>query len=198
MAILVMFEAVGSTQEQYVATNDALGIRGDDDAPDGLITHVAGLSDDGVLVVDVWDSKENMESFFNERLRAALDAAGLAAGEPTILPVHNVIPQGAGKTAGTLVVIAIDGFSTDDYDAMASRMDAHTGDQSAHPAVQHVAAVDGTGMLVVDVWESPAAFAEFAETQIKPTAEAAGLSAAIEPRILPAIGRLRGAASVAT
>ena len=192
MAILVMFEAVGAGKEQYDATNAALGIEGDEDAPDGLITHAAGLSENGVLVVDVWESKEKLESFFNERLHAALDQAGIAAGEPTILPVHNVIPQGGGKTAGAMVVIEIDDFSTDDYDAMASTMDAHVGDQSNHPAVQHVAAVTDSGMLVVDVWESPEAFGAFAEAQIRPTAEAAGLTASIEPQILPAVGRIRG------
>lgn len=197
MAILVMFEAKGAGKAEYDATNDALGMAGDD-APDGLITHAAGLTDEGVLVVDVWESKEKLEAFFNERLHAALDAAGIPIGDPTVLPVHNVIQQGAGTTAGAMVVIEVTGFTTDSYDRMASSLEAHAGDQSNHPAVQHVAAVTDDGMLVVDVWESPEAFAAFAESQVGPAAAAAGMTAPIEPRILPAIGRMRGAVPAAS
>jgi len=75
-------------------------------------------------------------------------------------------------------------------------MEAHGAGGTSHPAVQHVAAVTDDGLLVVDVWESPEAFGAFAESQIAPAAAAAGATAPIEPRILPAIGRLRGKVSV--
>lgn len=147
-------------------------------------------------MVDVWESKEKLDSFVHDRLLAALDAAGLEAGEPTILPVHSMIPQGAGSTAGTIVVIELDGFGTDAYDAMASTMAAHARDEN-HPAVSHVAAATDTGMIVVDVWESPEAFGEFAETQIGPAGAAAGLDpSTIQPRFVPAVNRIRGDVSV--
>ena len=197
MAILVMFEAKGVGRAEYEASNDALGITGEDDAPDGLITHSAALTDDGVLVVDVWESREKLEVFFNDRLRAALESAGIPISDPTILPVHNVIQQGGGTTAGTMVVIDMAGLTTDTYDRMAASMDAHGSELRDHPAVQHVAAVTDDGLLVVDVWESPDAFGAFAESQIGPAAEAAGVTAPIEPKLLPAIGRLRGRMPVA-
>ena len=199
MAILMMFEAKGATEEQYHATNDHLGIHGDEDAPDGLVSHIAGLTGDGVLVVDVWESQEKLDTFFRERLAAALEAAGLDAGEPTILPVHAMFPQGAGTNAGTIVVIDVDGFTTDAYDAMASTMDAHvsTGGHD-HPSVQHVAAARDGGLLVVDVWGSPEEFGAFAETQIGPAAVGAGVDpATIQPKLVPVINRIRGKAAVA-
>ena len=58
MAIMMMFEGKGAGEAEYRATNDHLGIAGDDDAPDGLVSHVAGLTDEGLLIVDVWESKE--------------------------------------------------------------------------------------------------------------------------------------------
>src|SRR5581483_9374096 len=109
VAILMMFEA-DSTEEQYHAVNAAMGIHGDEDAPDGLISHQAGRTDGKVLVVDVWESDEKLRKFFDERLGAALASAGVAAGEPTILPVHNMIEQGAGTHAGVLVLIDAAGF----------------------------------------------------------------------------------------
>jgi len=196
MAILVMMEAEGVGKAEYDATNDALAATGDDGAPDGLITHAAGLTDNGLLVVDVWESKEKLEAFFNEHLRAALETAGIPIGEPTVLPVHNVIQQGSGTTAGTMVVIDMQGFTTDTYDRMVASMEAHVADGSNHPAVQHVAAVTDDGLLVVDVWESPEAFAAFAESQIGPAGAVAGMTSPIEPRFLPAIGRQRGNVAV--
>ena len=190
MAILMMFEA-DSTEEQYHAVNAAMGIHGDEDAPDGLISHQAGQTDGKVLVVDVWESDEKLRKFFDERLGAALASAGVAAGEPTILPVHNMIEQGAGTHAGVLVLIDAAGFGADTYDRMASQMDAHVQDGSNHPAVSHTAAKkpDG-GMFVVDVWESPEAFGAFAQSQIAPAGEAVGLGP-LEPRIVPLINRIR-------
>ncbi len=194
MAILMMFEAKGATEAQYRDTNEHLGIHGDDDAPDGLISHVAGLTDEGVFVADVWESQEKLDAFFRDRLMAALEAAGMEAGEPTILPVHAMIPQGAGSNAGTIVVLDVDGFDKDLYDAMAATMDAHSADDGHnHPSVSHVAAVRDGGMVVVDVWGSPEEFGAFAESQIGPAGAAAGMDAAsIQPRFVPAIGRLRG------
>ncbi len=196
MAILVVMEAKGVGKAEYDAINEAMNVTGDEEAPEGLITHVAGLTDDGMLVADVWESNEAVERFFNEQLHGALESAGVEIGEPRILPVHNVIQQGGGTTPGTVVVIDLPGFTTEMYDAMAGTMEAHVADASDHPAVQHVAAVTDDGLLVIDVWESPEAFGAFAESQIAPAAAAAGVTAPIEPRILPAIGRLRGKVSV--
>jgi hypothetical protein len=194
---MMMFEAKGAGEAEYRATNDYLGIAGDDDAPDGLVSHVAGLTDDGLLIVDVWESKEKLDAFVHDRLLAALEAAGVEAGEPTVLPVHAMIPQGGGSNAATIVVLAVEGLGTETYDAMASTMDAHTGRNEDHPAVSHVAAATDTGMVVVDVWESPEAFGRFAETQIGPAGAAAGVDpAAIQTRFVPAINRIKGDVAV--
>jgi heme-degrading monooxygenase HmoA len=198
VAIMMMFEAKGADEARYDATNEHLGIAGDDDAPDGLVSHVAGLTDDGLLIVDVWESKEKLEAFVHERLEPALAAAGIEGDEPTILPVHAMIPQGAGTTAGTIVILDMNGFGPDTYDAMAARMDAHTAaDGSDHPAVSHAAGITDDGMVIVDVWESPEAFGAFAESQIGPAGAATGLDpAAVQPRFVPAVNRIRGNVSV--
>jgi hypothetical protein len=89
MAVLMMFEAPGTTVEQYEQINEIMGIRGDDDAPDGLISHTAATTDDGLLIVDVWASEEQLGRFFEERLGAALAQAGVPEVQPRILPVLN-------------------------------------------------------------------------------------------------------------
>ncbi|MBA2331274.1 MAG: hypothetical protein H0V94_00590 [Actinobacteria bacterium] len=54
-------------------------------APDGLILHLAGPTDDGVRVIDVWETEEAWERFRTERLAPALAAlGGPSRPEPTV------------------------------------------------------------------------------------------------------------------
>ncbi len=192
MAVLMVLEIPGMTEEQYNATNDHMGIRGDEDAPDGLISHHAGKTDGGIIAVDVWESEEKLNRFAHDQLMAALQASGVEPRQPTLMPIHNMIPQGAGSTPGVLVLIDVDGFGTDTYDEMTKHMDAHVREGSGHPAVSHVAArKDDGSVFVADVWESPEAFGAFAEQQIGPAGAAVGLGP-VDPRFAPVIGRLRG------
>jgi heme-degrading monooxygenase HmoA len=181
MAVLMMLEVPGGTLEQYERANELMGITGDDDAPEGLVSHVAAVTEDGIVIADVWESEAALETFFEERAGAALAEAGMPQAQPRIAQVHNHIPQGAGTDPGVLVYLEIDELTPDQYDQMMGAMDAGAADGN-HPAVSHVAAVteDG-GFLVADVWESPEAFAEFAETQVATAGESVGM-APIEPR----------------
>ena len=51
--------------------------------------------------------------------------------------------------------------------------------------VFHVAAFDGDGLRVVDVWESAEAFQSFVESELRPGVEAAGIESQPEVEILP-------------
>jgi hypothetical protein len=56
-----------------------------DGVPDGLIVHVAGPTDSGFRIIDVWESQEAWERFRNERLRpAARRVAGDASAQQPI------------------------------------------------------------------------------------------------------------------
>ena len=67
------------------------------------------------------------------------------------------------------------------------RIRAHDGDGSGHPSVSHVAGPGETGLVVVDVWDSPESFAEFARDQIGPAGELPPL----EPTFAPVHNHLR-------
>ena len=60
MVAEVILEFEGVTTKEYDAVNSELGIdpsTGDGDWPEGLISHAAGLNEDGHLVVtEVWDT----------------------------------------------------------------------------------------------------------------------------------------------
>jgi len=192
MAVLMVLDLPGATLEQYDRTNEILGIHGDEDAPDGLISHAAGPTDDGVLVVDVWESGEALQSFFDGRgVARAMQEAGAPPGEPRVLPLHNHF-EGGGARAGVLMLAELDDFATDTYDAMAATLTAHTPEDDTHPAVHHAAAVtESGGMLIVDIWESPEAFGAFAQEALAPAGEAAGIDP-FEPRFVPIHNRIKG------
>jgi hypothetical protein len=194
----MVIEAPGATPEEYDRANEIMGIHGDEDAPEGLIQHVAAFDDTGLVIADVWESEEAIDRFFEERLGAALEEAGVlqkSSGPARRLPVHNAL-TGKGSEANVLMLIDIEGFGPDAYDQMVSSMDAHVGDGSDHPCVTHVAArADDGGVVVADLWESPEAFGKFGEEQIGPAGAAAGLGP-IEPRIIPVHNRIRGKAAV--
>lgn len=83
MAAAVILEFEGVTLEHYRAVNAALGLdpdTGAGDWPDGLLSHSAGLNEDGELVVmEVWDTPEHQARFMEGRLGAALVEGGVTA-----------------------------------------------------------------------------------------------------------------------
>jgi hypothetical protein len=196
MPVLMIMEARGATTDQYEKVNELMGIRSDDDAPDGLVQHIAASDGDSLVVIDVWESPEQLQRFFEGRLAAALAGAGIdpESTPPKILPVHNAF-QGAGTEPNVVLVMEMDDLSPDVYDQMTNRMPAHYELGKSHPAVSHTAArSESGGMVVVDVWDSPESFGKFAEEAIGPLADEVGMSPP-QPRVLKLHNRLRGRAA---
>ena len=86
MAAELILEFEGVTKEQYFAVNEVLGIdpaSGEDDWPDGMVAHSAGLSENGHLVViEVWDTPEHQARCMENRLSEALAKSGIT-GPPS-------------------------------------------------------------------------------------------------------------------
>jgi quinol monooxygenase YgiN len=185
---MMILELDGVTTEDYEAVMEELGVD-EDNRPDGLISHTAGPTDEGgLLIVDVWDSAEALDSFLTEHVGPAMAQAGIeSSAQPQVHEVHNHIPKGSGIHPRAIVLIEAEGFGPDDYDAVTGEMDSHAGDGSAHPAVMHVAALKDDGSMVfVDIWESPEAAGQFVEQQVGAAAESAGVDVgSMEPRVVP-------------
>jgi hypothetical protein len=71
VTVLVVAEIQGMTTEQYDRLSEAMGIRDESNPPEGLISHVAGPTEDRLLVVDVWESEEAFGRFFENGMGAA-------------------------------------------------------------------------------------------------------------------------------
>ncbi len=91
MAIGLRLKFTGTTQEQYDAVQNHMGI--DDNPPDGLIFHSAGPIEEGWGIIDFWESRDHFDRFQQSRLLPAIGELGDRApqGPPDIkeFPVHH-------------------------------------------------------------------------------------------------------------
>lgn len=67
------------------------------EVPDGLVSHVAGPTDGGFRVLDVWESRGDFDSFVQEKLAPAMQkvpgADAVARPDPEAFEVHNRYPS---------------------------------------------------------------------------------------------------------
>ena len=94
MPILMVHDSPGGTHEQYEEVERRLtGGKGFNEPGswpvEGLVSHAAGPTDDGWMVVDVWESDEGFHRF-GEVIGPVLQELGYA-GEPRIAQVHNIV-----------------------------------------------------------------------------------------------------------
>jgi len=55
----------------------------DEDPPEGLLLHSAGFTDDGIFrIFDVWETREQQERFFAERLMPAMQEMNIGDAAP--------------------------------------------------------------------------------------------------------------------
>jgi hypothetical protein len=69
------------TRDDYERAREAVNWEGD--MPDGGIFHVAWF-EDGLRVVDVWESQQDFERFGSERLMPKLQELGIGSTQPDV------------------------------------------------------------------------------------------------------------------
>jgi hypothetical protein len=86
MAVAILFEAPGVTQEQYDATLREVGT----DLQPEQIFHLAGPMENGWRVLDVWETQEALDTFFREKLGPAMQNAGIPEVPVKVFEVYNM------------------------------------------------------------------------------------------------------------
>lgn len=84
MAVCLIVNIPGGTLEQYDQVRQGVG----DPLGEGQISHVAGATDDGICVVDVWESREHFDRFLQGQLGEQLGRAGVPQPQITEFQVH--------------------------------------------------------------------------------------------------------------
>jgi hypothetical protein len=80
MAELLILEFEGFGEADYAKVNEILGIdqtSDEGDWPAGIVSHTAGPTEDGWIVVEVWETREDQDEFMKTRLGSALQQAGV-------------------------------------------------------------------------------------------------------------------------
>jgi hypothetical protein len=93
MPIASLFEWPGSdgSTSVYDAVSEKMGVR--ENPPEGCIVHTAGYADDGAWrVFDVWETREHLERFQEDRLFPALQEVGdmPGSGPPSRTEVYDL------------------------------------------------------------------------------------------------------------
>ena len=88
MPVLVIGEAPGMTSEQDDAMVDALDLA--NNPPAGGRFRLSGPMDGGWRIVSLWESREHFETFLEERLNPAREAAGRPAPRLTFWEIEKV------------------------------------------------------------------------------------------------------------
>ena len=90
MAILMKIEVTASTA-QYDELNRSIGVDSGN-LPEGLISHAVAPDGDKLVIVDIWESEDALNRFFETKAGPAMGQMGIEASEPKILPVYNRFP----------------------------------------------------------------------------------------------------------
>jgi hypothetical protein len=84
MKVAMVLDLPGVTDTQYAIARSMLG----DSLQPGSMLHVAGPTEDGWRVMEIWQSPEMMGAFFQSAAaRQAFQAAGISPAKPVIFPV---------------------------------------------------------------------------------------------------------------
>jgi hypothetical protein len=89
MAVAVVMDFEGGTLDQYDQVVAKMGLSPGGPMPPGGISHWVTATDNGVRVTDVWESREQFESFAQEQIGPYSAEVGLSEPQPTFHEVHN-------------------------------------------------------------------------------------------------------------
>jgi hypothetical protein len=96
MAIGLVMHFKGVKMDQYDKVMKDMGLTGNrSEWPDGIISHAAGPTPDGMCVVDLWQSQVQFDKFFQGRVMPAMQRTG-GMPEPQVIKfeVHNSYKHG--------------------------------------------------------------------------------------------------------
>ena len=91
--IAVLFESPGGTQEQYDASTKKLKEAGVVTVK-GLLYHIAGPTENGWCVVEVWKSQEDMDAYSRDHIGKVLQEVGVPKPEMHQFSVYNITVGG--------------------------------------------------------------------------------------------------------
>ena len=95
MPIAIEMQFSGATADQYDRILEKMSLTPGGSTPPGAIFHWAAKTDDGMHIVDVWETKEHFERFAEEQIGPYAREVGIE-GEPEMrfFDVYNSLTAG--------------------------------------------------------------------------------------------------------
>jgi hypothetical protein len=92
MAVAIEMNFRGATLDQYDQVIKKMGLTPGGPLPEGAISHWVAQTDDGIRVVDVWETQEQFDRFSREQIQPFTQEVGFA-GPPEVrtYQVHNLL-----------------------------------------------------------------------------------------------------------
>lgn len=180
MTVGVTLNFPAATTDQYDRTCALMGLTPRGPGPSGILFHWASVAGAGMLITDVWTSRERFEEFARDQIGPLSRQAGITEPPTTEFhDVHNYLT--AGTISGTAIPIAVVmEFQADmhQYDEVIDLMGFTPKGSGADGGLFHwVTEVEG-GARVTDVWQDRATFDAFTETQVMPYTAKVGVGPA--------------------
>ena len=168
-AIIMDFEAEGAI-EKYEAVMQDMNLGGV--LPPGALRHVAGPTDKGLRVVDVWEDMEAFGRFAAEKIGPISAKNGVP--EPVRQTWEVAFEADNEGDPAFLHVVTMPGMDAATFQALNEQVRA----EGALPAglIWHANGPFEGGIRTVGAWISRAARDEFLATRIRPAVEAAGVT----------------------
>lgn len=180
MTVGITMKFPAATTDQYDRTCELMGLTPRGPGPAGLLFHWATVDGAGMLLTDVWTSRERFEEFARDKIGPLSRQAGIT--EPPVTEFHDVHNyQTAGALSDTITPIAVVmEFQGEmrQYDEVLDLMGFTPKGSGADGGLFHwVTEIEG-GARIADVWQDRETFETFAETQLIPYTAKVGVEAA--------------------
>jgi hypothetical protein len=94
MPVALQLRFAGGTTDQYDQVIEKMGFSPGGRSVDPAYFHWVAATDDGLLVVDVWETREDFDKFAAEQIVPYSAEVGLSPPEVTEYPVHNYLTGG--------------------------------------------------------------------------------------------------------
>jgi hypothetical protein len=94
MAVGVILNFSGATLDQYDQVIEKMGFSKEGSGGPGGLFHWVTVTDDGIRVTDVWQTREDFERFGQEQIGPYTREVGMPQPEITFYEVHNYLTAG--------------------------------------------------------------------------------------------------------
>jgi hypothetical protein len=190
MPVMYVLDFAEGTLDGYERVIERMQLNGR--LPEGALFHAAGAHGGGVRVIDVWETSDGFQRFAQEQIAPHSAAEGFSPPDMKRYEVTQ-LRRGSDQDVGFLQLVFIPGIDRATFEDVDRRVLGDAG--VPQEIVFHVNGPTDDGQYVMDAWPSKEDRDRFAESNIKPAIQAAGLTAMPEFQDMAVHNTLRHGAS---